>query len=211
MKKHIILFSLVSAALHAGLFMLVKPSPDPLAAGSPFRVSIMPAREQTAMPQDQAETTPVTTPVAQQRVQQQNVVKKVLTHATETTPPPQAVSDALLDMKTEVVASTAEASTAMSAQTTSLLRAQIEQAFRLQFYYPRLAVRQGWQGEVRLGVKLAANGMLQDIHILVSSGHGILDRAALESLGKVVQLPAATVLLRGQDLALELPVQYRLL
>lgn len=187
--------------------MAVSSSPEPLAIGAPFRISILAVREQATSPSKQetpAEKMPQAVPVVKRAtpVQKKVVVKKTAA---------QLVRNTVVDMQTEAPANATEASRAMTAQTTSLLHAQIQQAFRLQFYYPRLAVRQGWQGEVRLGMKVAANGRLEDIHILVSSGYGILDRAALESLGKVVQLPAATVLLHGQDLALELPVQYRLL
>ena len=49
-----------------------------------------------------------------------------------------------------------------------------------QFYPPR-AVEQGIEGEVRLILKLAADGSVEDVGIAASSGHPILDNAAVKA------------------------------
>jgi protein TonB len=87
----------------------------------------------------------------------------------------------------------------------------LRKAFNAHFYYPRLAIRRGWQGEVRLGLRIEANGSLTRIRILQGSGYNLLDKAAVKSLNKVEILPEAIALLRGHSLDLILPVKYRLL
>jgi protein TonB len=49
-------------------------------------------------------------------------------------------------------------------------------------YYPQLARNKSLYGDVRLLVKLKANGVVEEISILASSGSEILDRAAIESI-----------------------------
>ncbi|MBC7712560.1 MAG: energy transducer TonB [Rhizobacter sp.] len=46
--------------------------------------------------------------------------------------------------------------------------------------YPRIAQVRGLQGNVRLRIKVSEEGMPEDTTILQSSGHDVLDRAALE-------------------------------
>ncbi|MCK4622108.1 MAG: energy transducer TonB [Desulfuromonadales bacterium] len=48
--------------------------------------------------------------------------------------------------------------------------------------YPRSARRQGWEGEVWLRVRVAVTGQVLKVRIERSSGHSILDRAALEAV-----------------------------
>ncbi|MBE9485828.1 MAG: energy transducer TonB, partial [Chloroflexi bacterium] len=48
--------------------------------------------------------------------------------------------------------------------------------------YPRSARRRGWEGEVWLRVRVAESGQVLKVRIERSSGHSILDRAALEAV-----------------------------
>lgn len=222
MGKNIIIFSLASVALHAGLLMIM-PSSEPVPlAGSPFNISIFAASEQVAKPvqekehaEDQVEQDLHThTPEITSRSSSKVVVKQPLHEnldQSEASSAPVNQSAHPYEIKPGTQTASKVSSVAIKLRQASLLRNELHQAFRLQFYYPRLAVKRGWQGEVRLGLKIAANGMLEDIRIMHSSGYSVLDRAALESMAKVEHLPAAGTLLNGQSLALELPVQYRLL
>jgi protein TonB len=90
------------------------------------------------------------------------------------------------------------------------LEAALYTALRPHFYYPPLARQQGWEGEVRLALRVEANGLLTQVHIVRSSGYGILDHAALRSLGRVRHLPEAIALLNGRSHDVILPVQYQL-
>ncbi len=49
-------------------------------------------------------------------------------------------------------------------------------------YYPPEAVRLGIEGEVRLLVTLAADGRIADVVVAASSGHPILDHAAVKAV-----------------------------
>lgn len=228
MTKSIIIFSLVSITLHAGLLLVVPSSPHIIEVGAPFRVSIVAAHPQKSArlsthktladnPDQKHPEQQVQKPAATKAVKAVNVASKELASSDKPAPaePPQEQrqqeTPARVEVALEKQTESQQASVAITAQTSSLLRNELQQAFLLKFYYPRLAQKRGWQGEVRLGLKVAASGRLEDIRILQSSGHGLLDRAALDSLGKVKSLPAAIALLNGQEMKLELPVQYRLL
>lgn len=98
-----------------------------------------------------------------------------------------------------------------SAATARTLQSLVHEALAAHFSYPPLARQHGWQGEVRLGMRIEPTGEIRRIHVLASSGYGILDRAALRSLKAVGKVPRAVELLRGGGFDLVLPVRYRLL
>ena len=52
-------------------------------------------------------------------------------------------------------------------------------------YYPTEAKRQRWQGTVVLAILVDVDGSVHQPTVLVSSGHRVLDQAALEFWGKV--------------------------
>ncbi|HED14136.1 MAG TPA: energy transducer TonB [Gammaproteobacteria bacterium] len=82
----------------------------------------------------------------------------------------------------------------------------LNREIRKYFYYPGMARRRNLEGTVILRFAVQQNGHITDARIAQSSGTGILDRAALNSLHKlgIVTLPL------GENLELSLPVIYRL-
>jgi len=78
------------------------------------------------------------------------------------------------------------------------------------FYYPVLARRHGWQGQVLLGFSVAADGMIGDVHVQRGSGHAILDESALAAMMRIKQLHQIQNWLQGHSLNLQLSVVYRL-
>ncbi len=54
-------------------------------------------------------------------------------------------------------------------------------------YYPPEAIAQGWEGEVRLLLTLDASGRVADVRVASSSGHAILDQAAVRAAYAVGQ------------------------
>lgn len=48
--------------------------------------------------------------------------------------------------------------------------------------YPAIARRRGWQGTATLRIRCDAAGHVTDVHLLQSSGHDVLDRAAIEAV-----------------------------
>lgn len=86
---------------------------------------------------------------------------------------------------------------------------QIRLALAKHFHYPMQARRLGWQGTVLLGFHLNSNGRIEAIRIRHSSGHTVLDRAAISALEKVKQIQGDQQrLILAQDLTL--PVIYHI-
>lgn len=60
--------------------------------------------------------------------------------------------------------------------------------------YPRAAMRAGLEGRVVLGLRILPDGRLIGVRIAASSGHDLLDEAALEAAREVDRLPAPPAL-----------------
>ena len=73
----------------------------------------------------------------------------------------------------------------------------------LQFYPPE-AIARNIEGEVRLIIKLSENGTVDDVEIAASSGHAILDNAAIRAAYAMGSLTGVT------SRELILPVVFRL-
>ncbi|MEE7625754.1 energy transducer TonB, partial [Methylobacter sp. Wu8] len=56
--------------------------------------------------------------------------------------------------------------------------------------YPRIATSRGWEGTVRLLVRVSAEGDSEEITVQTSSGHDVLDEAAIEAVEKWKFIPA---------------------
>lgn len=76
------------------------------------------------------------------------------------------------------------------------------------FLYPSIARDHAWEGQVLLAVTVETDGRLSGIRIIRSSGHAVLDRHAVESLGKVQKLQIANGWKLPAALPLEIPVKY---
>jgi len=86
----------------------------------------------------------------------------------------------------------------------------IQADFSEHFYYPMLARRKGWQGDVLIGFWVEANGAISNARITQGSGFPLLDESALSALQKMQHIPNATEWLRGSRMELSLPVLFRL-
>jgi protein TonB len=234
MTKRISILFLASAALHAAVLGLLRfDSSMPVQAGSPFRVTI-----QASSPASNGEISEPDPEPVRHAARERTITNTITTVPDKQTITSQAMKPEIspqpdkTDLKQETIAvesiqhkETKNPSLSSSGQdapqndkalqlspkTASLLRADLEQAFALHFRYPRLAIKRGWQGEVRLGLRIEANGHLSQVRILQGSGYGLLDKAAMKSLNKVETLPNAIALLNGRSLDLILPVKYQLL
>lgn len=75
--------------------------------------------------------------------------------------------------------------------------------------YPRLAAMRGWEGEVRLRLRVARRGALIAVEVEHSSGFELLDRHArslLVALGDLPPPPSAD----GGEIQVVVPIQYKL-
>ncbi len=75
--------------------------------------------------------------------------------------------------------------------------------------YPRLARRRGLEGVVMLEAQIDSNGRVIDLRIFTSSGHTILDKAALKSVRKW-QFSPGTIGGRAQSMWVKVPVRFKL-
>jgi periplasmic protein TonB len=76
--------------------------------------------------------------------------------------------------------------------------------------YPRIALDNGWSGDVAVRIEVDANGAVSSIKVKTSSGHEVLDEQALEMFRKAaaeVPVPAA---LRGKAFPVEVRAIYNL-
>lgn len=75
--------------------------------------------------------------------------------------------------------------------------------------YPRLAALRGWEGEVRLRLKVARKGSLVAVQVERSSGYEVLDQQALQLVqGATLPLPPES--LGDREFQIVVPVNYRL-
>ena len=79
------------------------------------------------------------------------------------------------------------------------------------FSYPAIARRRGWEGTVRISLRVENDGRLTNLHVIESCKFNALNRAALHSLRQVSGIPEAKQWLAGRYMDMVLPIQYRLL
>jgi len=117
-----------------------------------------------------------------------------------TTPPPvpkPVIAQALIDLKGHKTAETLNGANQRAGIQKAGLGGAVQSAqYRLgsagnpKPKYPKIARKRGWQGRVILSVDVDANGQPRDVQIAQSSGHKILDRAALKTVRKWTFKPA---------------------
>ncbi len=91
------------------------------------------------------------------------------------------------------------------------LQVQLHLALQAHFQYPLVARRKGWQGLVKLALRIEPDGRLSDIRVAQPSGYALLDDAALASARRIPQLTDAVNWLRGASFEIVLPIEYRLI
>ena len=75
--------------------------------------------------------------------------------------------------------------------------------------YPRMARRRGYEGTVLMEVMVSREGRVEEVRLLESSGHGVLDREAMSAVKGWVFEPAR----RGEekvDMWVKVPVRFKL-
>lgn len=89
-------------------------------------------------------------------------------------------------------------------------RQRLTELFARGYEYPRIAALRGWEGEVRLRLKVARKGNLLGIQLDRSSGFDVLDQhaqAMLEGHGALPPFPDA---LEGSEIQVIVPINYKL-
>lgn len=89
-------------------------------------------------------------------------------------------------------------------------RQRLTELFARGYEYPRIAALRGWEGEVRLRLKVARKGNLLGIQLDRSSGFEVLDQHALAMLESHGNLPPLPDSLEGSEIQVIVPINYRL-
>lgn len=76
--------------------------------------------------------------------------------------------------------------------------------------YPRVAALRGWEGEVRLHLRIARKGQLLGVSLERSSGYEVLDRHARAMIEDLPALPPLPGMLDGSEIQVVVPINYRL-
>ncbi|MCG3173368.1 MAG: hypothetical protein GMKNLPBB_01565 [Myxococcota bacterium] len=95
----------------------------------------------------------------------------------------------------------------------SLLRGYVAEVSRLlnrEFEYPVLALRAQLEGTVVVAVEINAHGEIVSVQVARSSGHRILDDAAVESVNSFGRLPAPPAATGWKSRVIQAPFVYRI-
>jgi protein TonB len=76
--------------------------------------------------------------------------------------------------------------------------------------YPSLAREKGWEGVVHVSVAMLIGLERPVVSLGRSSGYGVLDRQALEMVEQAVNLAILPEGMRGSNMTVSMPVEYRL-
>lgn len=89
-------------------------------------------------------------------------------------------------------------------------RQRLTELLARQQEYPRIAALRGWEGEVRLRLKVARKGNLVAVHLDHSSGFEVLDQHALAMLEALASLPPLPDGLEANEIQVVVPINYKL-
>lgn len=76
--------------------------------------------------------------------------------------------------------------------------------------YPAQALEKGWSGSAEVELAIAASGVAQPPRLMSSSGHELLDEAALTMIGRAAQATLVPASLSGRAFAVKLPIMFDL-
>lgn len=203
----------LSLALHLALLGLGEPPREPLStnASAPFQIRLV-RTEPTA------DAVPPPSPsVAAPLRRPSRPAPAVTTRPPRQQPPaatPRVADRAPVPEPVSAPAAPVAAAAPVRASDEQALRQQLlpllQEQLQRHFSYPPLARRRGWQGEVMLAFTLHPDGLISRRRIAHSSGHGLLDRAALAALEHVQRLSLQHTHTPPRSLEMELPVRYQL-
>ena len=89
-------------------------------------------------------------------------------------------------------------------------RQRLGELFARHQEYPRVAAMRGWEGEVRLRLKVARKGNLLGVALDRSSGFDVLDQHALAMLEHLAGLPPLPEALEANEIQVVVPINYKL-
>jgi len=216
----------LSVILHGSLFFIMKwqrqLSPTELpsivasirmlavpASGSPAAVAPAPA---AAVPQKVRQSAPRRenrpSPVAQEIAGPTNMAARAALDRA-----PSAIDGPAAPVPPAAAVPAAAVQAVPSAPSPDLIaayRQRLTQLFAGQREYPRIAALRGWEGEVRLRLRVARKGNLLGVVLDRSSGFDVLDQHALAMLAGLGGLPPVPEGLEGNEIQVVVPINYKL-
>jgi periplasmic protein TonB len=85
---------------------------------------------------------------------------------------------------------------------------RIKQSIELQWEYPEVALRYGLQGRLSLEFAIAANGQLERLRILRSSGSQVLDDEAVRAIKAAAPFPPIPPWIKATPLSISASMEY---
>jgi TonB family protein len=225
------LFIVISMVMHGVIFLTGQstqfmPISDQSARGTrSLQVLIMPGNvsntSPTARVKVQQNPTAINPFIELKSAKSMSAVNQVMpkssydftaTHITTIISTPQPPSAQQQPIKTD----TSSARSANPAMLTASDRARVvnrrlHREYAEYFNYPRLAQRNGWQGIVKLGLRISPDGQLSRVRVVSTSGFPILDQNALQTMERIVKLDGIENWLDGQYFDTVVPIKYQLL
>ncbi|BBI99629.1 hypothetical protein FGKAn22_13220 [Ferrigenium kumadai] len=188
-------------AVHVGLGLAWMMRPEQAAiAVSEMSVSVAMQQAEMAKPQAQPEPPP---PKPQPRIEraEKPVTKQPVQEAAEAAPQPVAAAPVQTVTAPPAVAAAPVADTAPDFKAAYLNNPRPA--------YPMAARRMGWEGRVVLNVEVLAEGSCGDVNVFQSSGHEVLDNAALRTVKGWHFVPASRA---GRPITqwFKVPIQFSL-
>ena len=194
----LLLTLVLSLHLWAALWLLQPGEPVTKAQPMIMEVSLVsaPSQQATAAPIAQPKPVEPKKPPEKKPVKKkQPVIRKQME-----LPKPQAMADEMLPAPSTAESAPAPVPTSAAANTSSKATAETAPFTEANFNanygsnpkpkYPGVATSRGWEGTVRLLVKVSVEGDSEEVTVQRSSGYDVLDEAAIEAVEKWKFIPA---------------------
>lgn len=211
---------LLSVALHAGLLAWQQGAVNVPQADLPPLIATLRALAATPFTPSEPVARPLPAAVPQKaRQQPERTEFRPTPHMTtagpanSAAPAPVSASPAeapAAQQATSVVAVPAAAPALSQEELLAGYRRRLTELLARQQEYPRVAALRGWEGEVRVRVRVARKGNLLDVALDRSSGYDVLDKHAMGMLEGLGGLPSLPDDYGASELQVVVPVNYSL-
>jgi periplasmic protein TonB len=125
-------------------------------------------------------------------------------------PPPPPVPVTTVAKAAPQVSEAPAAAAQLQVNLLAAYRQHLTEIFAGQQQYPRVAALRGWEGEVRLRLRVARKGNLVAFQLDHSSGFDVLDQHALAIIEQLAKLPPLPDGLNANEIQVVVPINYKL-